>query len=435
MFRKMDISGIYKHYTRKYGVSTDSREVKPGDLFFALKGDNFNGNRFASAALDAGASLAIVDDPSVVKDERYIEVEDSLLALQELAGYHRLQMGIPVLGITGSNGKTTTKELLHNVLSLRYSVHSTRGNLNNHIGVPLTLLAMDPGTEMVVIEMGANHPGEIERLCEIAGPDYGLITNVGKAHLEGFGSFEGVKSAKGELYTHLGNVGGLAFCNCENEELNRMLEGFKGGILCYGIPGSLCHGQVIEKDPYLKLRMSLPGEETMDIETGLTGAYNLENILAAAAVGHHFGVDAAGIRKAVKEYKPENSRSQRIETVSNVLIMDAYNANPSSMNTALDSFGAIDHTDRVLILGEMFELGSAKQEEHQALVNRISEEGYREVYLVGSVFEKLSLSGDFKVFRETGELEIWLKDHPLEHRLILLKGSRAVGLERLVGSL
>lgn len=428
----MDISGLYNLFRRHSGVSTDSRTVRTGDLFFALKGINFDGNLFASAALEAGAAMVVVDDSSVVKDQRFVEVEDVLRALQELAAFHRQQLKIPVIGITGSNGKTTTRELLHQVLSARYVVHSTRGNLNNHIGVPLTLLNMDTATGIAVIEMGANHPGEIERLCEIARPDYGLITNVGKAHLEGFGSFEGVKSAKGELYRYLAKAGGYAFCNCEDEELNGMLRGFSGGILCYGTPGSLGRGQVIETDPFLKISLSLPGEAAMDIETGLSGSYNLQNILAAAAVGRHFGVAATGIRQAIEDYRPRNYRSQRIETEGNVLIVDAYNANPSSMHTALDSFGVLDHSAKVLILGEMHELGETSQEEHQALVDRLRDDHWPEVYLVGSVFENLRLPGHFRVFQGTGDLVSWLKVHSLEKRLILLKGSRAVGLERLV---
>lgn len=431
----MDISGLYNLYKRCSGVSTDSRQIKTGDLFFALRGKNFDGNRFASAALDAGASGVVVNAPSVVRDKRYVEVEDVLLALQELAAFHRQQMRIPVLGITGSNGKTTTKELLHHVLSSRYRVHSTRGNMNNHIGVPLTLLEMDPETGIAVIEMGANHKGEIERLCEIARPDYGLITNVGKAHLEGFGSFDGVKSAKGELYAYLAKVGGLAFCNCEDEELNSMLSGFSGAIQCYGTPGSLCQGRVVRSDPYLVLSLNIPGEAVMDIETVLAGSYNLQNIIAAAAVGHHFGITAAEIKQAIEAYRPQNNRSQRIETACNVLVLDAYNANPSSMHNALDSFSAINHNARVLILGEMLELGDASLEEHQALVDRLKRDLYQEVYLVGSVFKKLRTPGHFTVFPDTGELAAWLKDHPLENRLILLKGSRAVGLEQLVGSL
>jgi UDP-N-acetylmuramoyl-tripeptide--D-alanyl-D-alanine ligase len=431
----MDIQDLYKLYDPHKGISTDSRRIKQGEIYFALKGENFDGNRFASVALDSGASIAIVDDPEVVKDKRYILVRDSLQTLQELAGFHRQKMDIPVVGITGSNGKTTTKELIHIVLSSRYRVSSTRGNLNNHIGVPLTLLEMNNQTEMAIIEMGANHKGEIARLCEIVRPDYGLVTNVGKAHLQGFGSLAGVKAAKGEIYSFIGNNGGLVFCNGANDELTGMLKGFKGGLKYYGTKGSLCHGRVLKSDPYLKLRLSLQDENDIEFETELTGAYNLENIFAAAAIGIHFGISAGEIRYAIESYRAKSNRSQRLDTDENILILDAYNANPTSMHSALDAFGKHSHKSKLLILGEMHELGSSSVEEHQDLIDLLIREKYKEVYLVGEVFKNLRVPEEFIVFNTTKELDAWLTLHPVKNRMILLKGSRAVGLEQLTGNL
>ena len=432
----MDITGLYYQFSRHLedGVTTDSREVKKGQIFFALRGDRFDGNRFASEAVQAGASFVVVDDPSVVVDERYLLVKDTLVALQELALFHRKKFDIPVIGITGSNGKTTTKELISRILSVKYKVNFTHGNLNNHIGVPLTILDMDQDTEMAIIEMGANHRGEIARLCEIANPDFGLITNIGKAHLEGFGSCEGVKTAKGELYEHLSRLGGVVFCNQENDELMQMLEGFKGEVLYYGPPASLCHGKMITEDPRLKMRLTFSGDNAVDVETDLSGAYNLENILAAAAVGLHFRISAGDIKQAIETHRTTN-RSQRIETSDNTLILDAYNANPTSMHAALDAFNLLSHAGKVLILGEMYELGNFSQKEHQELVERLLREKYHEVYLVGQVFGGLNVPEEFTVFGDTEDMVTWLKDHPLKGRMILLKGSRVLGLDRLSGSL
>jgi len=431
----MDAARLYKLYRQSNGISTNSRDISKGEIFFALRGDHFDGNRFAVAALASGASHAVVDDTSLAGDVRYILVKDVLLSLQELAKIHRQQMDIPLIAITGSNGKTTTKELLHAVLSERYRVHSTSGNLNNHIGVPLTILAMEDSAGIAVIEMGANHAGEIRQLCEIALPDYGIITNIGKAHLEGFGSIEGVRTAKGELYNHLEASGGVVFCHGGNRDLKEMLEGYEGGLQYYGMPGTLSEGRVEEKTPLLRVSLILPGEKGMQIQTLLTGEYNLENILAASAIGHHFGISASGIRQALECYEPRANRSQRIETSRNILILDAYNANPTSMNSALDSFQDIDHPGKALIIGEMLELGASSGEEHQYLVNRLAEMGAGEVYLAGEIFRGLDLPADFKVFPDSGKLKQWLQDHPIENSLILIKGSRAIGLENLVDCL
>jgi len=433
--QQMDITNLYRHFRECKGISTDSRKVLQGEMFFGLRGKRFNGNLYASTALENGASLAVVDDPACAVDGKYVLVGNSLVALQELAAFHRQHFNVPFLAITGSNGKTTTRELIRKVLSTRYFVHSNTGNLNNHIGVPLTILKAPPDIEMAVIEMGANHKGEIARLCEITKPDYGLITNVGRAHLEGFGSFEGVKSGKGELYAHLGNTGGIVFCNGRNKDLNRMLAGFRGGIRYYGVKDSLCYGHLIEDDPLLRMRIDLPGKVTMDVHSFLSGAYNFENILAAVAVGAHFGISAENIKEAIESHRPLDNRSQRIETRDNVLILDAYNANPTSMRAALDSFGRIRHPAKVIIAGEMHELGSDSSREHKKLVDRLRIEDASEVFLVGGKFQGIGLPGRFRIFSTSEELIGWLKENPLKERLILLKGSRAVGLERITGSL
>ena len=431
----MDTDALYKSFLKSSGITTDSRQVGENNLFIGLRGDRFDGNKYAGEALKAGASLAVVDDPAVAGGKGYCLVENSLSSLQDLAAHHRRQLDIPLIAITGSNGKTTTKELMRRVLSEKYPVHANRGNLNNHIGVPLTLLEMDAGTEMGIVEMGANHRGEISRLCEISKPDYGLITNIGKAHLEGFGSLEGVMLAKKELYDHLGRVGGLAFCNRKNEQLKQMLEGYSGGIEYYGSAGTLCSGELSGESPELKVRIRLSSGEEMEIQTGMTGDYNLENILAAVAVGLHFRIPVGGIRQAIESYRPENNRSQQIESDLNILIMDAYNANPTSMVAALENFRSLHHTQKTLILGEMNELGIESASEHKALLDRLERDAYREVFLVGGAFRDLRVPESFRVFNDVDELLGWLDEHPLRDRMILLKGSRKVGLERLLDNL
>lgn len=427
----MDIRALYMRFLDSKGISTDSRTIRGGEIYFALKGEKFDGNLFAGAALEAGASFAVVDDPSVVAGERYIHAGDSLHTLQELARHHRDQYNLPVIAITGSNGKTTTKELAGCILSTRYKVHATRGNLNNHIGVPLTLLGMAGDTDLVIVEMGANHPGEIADLCRIAEPGFGLITNIGKAHLGGFGSVEGVRMAKGELYSHLGRRNGIVFCNGLNQELLGMLAGFGGVIVQYGTAGSICSGRVLSGGTGLKVRLNFGEEREIDMDTRLIGDYNLENIIAAASIGLHFGIPAGEITKAIGSYLPRENRSQRVRTGNNTLILDAYNANPTSMNLALDAFGKTTHPSRVLILGEMYELGSASVPEHQALLDRVGKEGYTDVFLVGRIFEDLDLPPGSRVFKTAPELAEWLRHNPLKERLVLLKGSRAVALETL----
>ncbi len=431
----MDIESLYRIFREQAGICTDSRQVKKKSIFFALRGERFDGNRYAGEALQRGASHAVVDDTSAIRDERYILVDDTLATLQELAAFHRKHLSIPVIGITGSNGKTTTRELMRSVLSCRYTVHANRSNLNNHIGVPVTILEMDAGTQLGIVEMGANHRGEIAMLCEISGPDHGLITNVGMAHVEGFGSYEGVKAAKKELYEYLGKVRGLVFCNGANEELRQMLGNHPGEIRYYGSSGTDCKGEVLGVEPGLRIRLIISSAGSIEVKTAMAGAYNLENILAAVSVGLHFGIPADDIKQALEAYHPDNNRSQRVKTDRNILIMDAYNANPTSMRAALDTFRTLGHPGKVLILGEMHELGVVSLEEHRTLIAHIVKSGFREVYLVGDVFGSLPVPEHFKVFPAVEDLAEWFREHPLNDRIILLKGSRAVSLERVKNSL
>ena len=401
-------------------MTTDSRAIEPGSLFFALRGGNFDGNRFAADALDKGAAFAVVDDPRIALDERYLVVADSLLALQHLASHHRRALGIPVLAITGTNGKTTTKELVARVLAGKYRVSVTRGNLNNHIGVPLTLLAMGRDTQFGVVEMGASAGGEISTLCGIAAPDFGIITNVGRAHLEGFGGFEGVKRAKGELYDYLAGHGGTAFVAMDDDELSAMAAGREG----------------MKVVPYTR-------EDAEGIVNPLAGDYNLGNIAAAAAIGRHFGISREEAARAVESYRPVNNRSQVVETARNTVVLDCYNANPSSMRAAIADFAVKPSVmAKTVILGDMMELGLYAAAEHEAVISQLEEAGMNDVYLVGRYFSHAvrdypSMPSEMQVrtFADTSELGEYLSASPLAGRRILVKGSRSVGLEKIAGLL
>ena len=432
----MEIEALYDIYRKHPTVITDSRVPVPGSLFFGLKGDFFNGSLYAHDALSGGSSYAVVDDPSVVRDERYILVENSLETLQELAKFHRSRLSIPLIAITGSNGKTTTKELTAKILSTQYPTQATKGNLNNHIGVPLTLLGIDDSAEMGIIEMGANHAGEIAVLCRIAMPDYGLITNIGMAHLEGFGSFEGVKKAKKELYDYLEENGGLVFVNEQDKTLGGMLEEFDGGIVWYGGDGeSVIKGEVLEADPLLRIHLHIKGHGILDVETGLVGSYNLENILAASSIGLHFGINPVHIKKAILHYSTDNNRSQQLNTDHNELILDAYNANPTSMQLAIENFSSLIHPNKSVILGDMLELGDVTEEAHREVVDLLEKAGFREVILVGSSFANTEVPASYHVFTSVTECAVWLEEYSLRDRMILLKGSRGIGLEKLLGML
>ena len=421
------IETLYRHFTKAYRVTTDSRKVEKDAVFFALKGENFDANDFAMQVAEAGvASLVVADRKDLQKHERILIVDDTLKALQDLAAYHRQQMKATVLSITGTNGKTTTKELVSAVLAQKYNLIHTMGNLNNHIGVPLTLLSIKPETEIAVVEMGANHPGEIDTLCKIADPDFGLITNVGKAHLEGFGSFEGVIETKTALYRHIKANGQAVFVNRMNDILWQRSEG--QNRISYG-----CHSNAdypVEQgqcDPYLSVKW-----QEQEVRTRLVGAYNFENVAAAIAVGSYFGVNEEAVIEALESYTPTNSRSQVIDTEKNHIIMDAYNANPTSMQAALRNFANICGEQHLLILGDMRELGSASEEEHRNILNLMKEFGFKEAYLVGQNFCEYNDNSDWRTFDNVEELRQYIENHCIEGKTILVKGSRGIMLEKVL---
>ncbi|MFA6819484.1 MAG: UDP-N-acetylmuramoyl-tripeptide--D-alanyl-D-alanine ligase [Bacteroidaceae bacterium] len=430
----MKMSQLYELFLSHPEVTTDSRRCWPGSLFFALKGDKFDGNGYASAALSKGCAYVVVDDPDVVVtgDERYILVKNVLETLQQLAQEHRKHFSYPVLQVTGTNGKTTTKELITAVLRKKYNVQATLANYNNHIGVPKTLLRLNRGNRFAVVETGANHPGEIKALSEIVDPDYGLITNVGKAHLEGFGSFEGVIRTKGELYDYLRKKdSGCIFLDGDNPYLGKISDGLK--IIKYGVPGHkdyLVEGEVVNCNPYLHMHWRKVGDMNwQEVETKLIGTYNLQNVLAAVCVGTYFGVAAEYICAALKHYIPKNDRSELRTTASNRLIVDAYNANPTSMSVALSNFKAMPEEHKMVILGDMRELGSVSDEEHQKIVDFLKNAGFEKVWLVGENFKKIG--SEFQCFNDVEEVKEFLKLNSLKDYLILIKGSNATHLSVL----
>ena len=424
----MSIKEIYKLFKKHPQISTDSRNVVPGALFFALKGENFNGNSYAAAALNDGAAYAVIDESPLKADNRFILVEDVLSTLQQLARYHRLELGIPIIAITGTNGKTTTKELITAVLEKKFSVTATKGNLNNHIGVPLTLLAMDTSTQLGVVEMGANHPGEIAALCSIALPDFGLITNVGKAHLEGFGSFEGVKKTKAELYRFIQERGGKIFRNTVNPHLKEMAEDAETIGYRTNREGSGIEGEIVNSSPILVFKAKFP-KGWLYIKTNLAGGYNLENAMAAVCVGDYFGVDPLDISHALEAYIPSNNRSQFIQTAGNQILMDAYNANPSSMEAALDNFSTFDAPLKGVILGDMFELGESSQKEHQKIADKLAGMDLSLILLTGKEFSKCNVASNILTFENNELLIDYITDLNPKGYLFLIKGSRGMKLE------
>jgi len=421
------IKTLYSAFIKSSGIATDSREEVKNSLFFALSGENFNGNRFAEAALNKGAALAVIDDPLYKKDERYFLVNNTLETLQQLALHHRKQFNIPVFGITGTNGKTTTKELVTAVLQTTFKTVATKGNLNNHIGVPLTLLGISSNTEIAVVEMGANHPGEIRFLCHLALPTHGIITNIGKAHLEGFGNFEGVKNTKKELFDFLEVNKGLAFVNADDPLLINLSE--KLNRYTYGTSNSIVKGKIIKQQPHLKIEISTD-KKNITVSSQLYGSYNFPNMMAAAAVGNYFNVPGTSIREALENYIPTNNRSQQIKTAHNHIILDAYNANPVSMANAINSFKEAKFENECLILGDMFELGSSSAEEHQKVASLLIQKGFRCVYLIGESFAKTT--HPFTNFITTQEAGEFFTGNPLKGKTILLKGSRGMHLETLL---
>ena len=423
----MSIAEIYKLYQQYPSVQTDTRKLKDGDLFFALKGPSFNGNEFAQKAIDAGATYAVIDDEKYLIPNKTILVEDVLTTLQQLALFHRKQFSIPFIAITGSNGKTTTKELIHIVLSSTFKTYTTEGNLNNHIGVPLTILKIRNDAEMVVIEMGANHQKEIASYCKIALPTHGLITNCGKAHLEGFGGEEGVRKGKGELFDYLRAHNGIAFIMSDYEYLHDMSKGIKKNFT-YGTNDADIIGNILKTDPYLEVNFTKGF--TSSIKTNLVGSYNLPNVLAAVAVGKYFEVEEEKIRTSIEEYSPSNSRSQLIMKGSNKIILDAYNANPSSMKLAIENFSKISGKDKILLLGAMAELGKTSLHEHEQIVEEIKKYPWKEVVLVGGDFMKIT--HPFQRLPSSIEAGEWMKKNKIENSYLLIKGSRSMQMEKVL---
>jgi UDP-N-acetylmuramoyl-tripeptide--D-alanyl-D-alanine ligase len=427
----MGIEELYRVFTGSKGVTTDTRAIAGGEVFFALKGEQFNGNRFVGEALEKGCGFAVADDPSLEGTHHVLVVPDALMALQELAAHHREKWGGRVFAITGSNGKTTTRELVASVLSRKFSVCSSGGNLNNHIGVPLTLLKTG-NEELAVIEMGANHAGEIARLAEIAAPETGLVTNIGKAHLEGFGSIEGVKRAKGELFDYLAGHGGTAVVNVSDPVVAGMARQRGLEVFSYGVDiDCIVRGLLPESADGLKGEFAFDGRQ-FPLQSGLFGNYNFINMLAAAAAGIYYGVPPEDISEAVAGYRSENNRSQLVRGKTNTLIMDAYNANPTSMSVALTEFKELDHAKKMVILGDMYELGPDSDREHQAVLQQLVGSGFDEVLLVGERFGKYASAPafPFRFFVSLDACMDYLRSNMPENYMILLKGSRKNTLEK-----
>lgn len=433
----MSIEELYQIYQQHPSVSTDSRKITDACLFFALKGDNFNGNQYAKQAIEQGASYAIIDESSYAEGHRYIVVEDVLTTLQQLAHYHRRQFEIPVIAITGTNGKTTTKELISAVMASHYPTHFTKGNFNNHIGVPLTLLAMPEQTEVAIIEMGANHIGEIDFLCKIAAPTHGIITNVGKAHLEGFGSVEGVMQAKGELFRYLEQHRGVAFLNTDEDHLLEM-SGWSLPKIFYHRSKELnpkhpgFEGQLINSDPFLTVGFLNKKGEVLPIKSQLMGLYNFDNIMTAIAIGKYFKVPPQKIQKSIESYTPSNNRSQLKKIGSNTFLLDAYNANPSSMEKALESFAANSAKKKIAILGDMLELGPYSISAHRDILFTANNLKI-EVITVGKEFLKVA-NPKTLTFINIEALKKWFEEQNFQNTFFLLKGSRGMRLERLLDS-
>ena len=434
----MTVEEIYSKFQKCTGVTTDSRKCGPGLMFFALKGERFDGNEFVRGALEQGCPYAVMDNPDLydVQDPRMILVDNVLNSLQQVAALHRRTLGTPVIGITGTNGKTTTKELTNAVMSTTYNVLCTQGNLNNSIGVPLTVLGLKPEHEYAIIEMGASHPGDIKELVLVSQPDYGLITNVGKAHLLGFGSFEGVKRTKGELYDWLREHGGIAFVNRDNEYLQQMCQGLP--LVEYGKPGQdglLVEGEVLECNPFVKFRWRSAKGDWHTVQTNLIGAYNVDNALAAITIGLKFGVKEQDASDAVAGYKPQNNRSQLTETGRNRLVVDAYNANPTSMAAAIENFSMMKAQDKMLILGDMRELGDVSADEHRQIVGMLREKGFDCVWLVGSEFKAVAGDSGFRLFADVDEVNKALEGEKVTGKTILIKGSNSIGLTKTITNL
>jgi UDP-N-acetylmuramoyl-tripeptide--D-alanyl-D-alanine ligase len=433
----MAIEQLYQLYLQHPVISTDTRKIAPGSLFFALKGDKFDANTFAAQALEAGASYVVIDDATYRVSDRYILVDDVLSTLQDLARYHRKQLQIPVIGLTGTNGKTTTKELINAVLSQQFNTLATQGNLNNHIGVPLTILSINNTHQIAVVEMGANHQKEIALLSSIAQPTHGLITNVGKAHLEGFGGVEGVKIGKGELYDYLKDTEGTAFVNSDSPDLMLMKE-TRGlvDVIYYGKLSALntINGNLADNAPYLALNWkAVTDGKEHHTNTQLTGEYNLDNVLAAICIGNYFKLSPEQINAGIEGYQPKNNRSQILKTNTNTLICDYYNANPSSMVVAIDNLSKMQATQKVMILGDMFEMGDDAAAEHENVLKAALATAGAKVIFVGKEFFLFKSDYNEATFYETAEDAMaGLQAEPITNSTVLIKGSRGMALERLV---
>ncbi|HRY31838.1 MAG TPA: UDP-N-acetylmuramoyl-tripeptide--D-alanyl-D-alanine ligase [Bacteroidales bacterium] len=429
------LSTLHALFLNYPSVSTDSRHIHPGSLFFAFRGTHFNGNLFAAEALEKGAAYAIVDEnvPNP-EDKRIIRVANVLETLQQMARFHRQQSLIPLLGITGSNGKTTSKELISAVLGCKYQLVATEGNLNNHIGVPLTLLRIGRDTEMAVVEMGANHPGEIGMLCNLALPDAGLITNIGKAHLEGFGGIDGIIRTKKALYDSVKEKGGNFFVNADDPLLMELTKDYPGRITYGNGRQTYCRFMPEAYGPFAAVTFST-ANETHLVRSRLIGQYNLANLMAAITIGLHYGVEAAAIAAALETYEPCNQRSQFIQTSRNSVIMDAYNANPASMKASLESFAGIAAENKMLILGDMLELGDHAEEEHRQIIRWLEERAGWKVLLAGPVFSAAAKRAGFQTFRDAASVRDYLFQYPVRDHTILIKGSRGIKLETVLEAL
>lgn len=424
----MPIEKLYELYLQHPSVQTDTRKLKPGDIFFALKGESFNGNTFAKKALDLGAALAVIDEKEYAVKGKTFLVNDVLASLQQLARHHREQFNIPFIAITGSNGKTTTKELVHAVLSTTYKTYTTEGNLNNHIGIPLTLLRIRKDAEFAVIEMGANHIGEIAGYCVNAQPTHGIITNCGKAHLEGFGSIEGVRKGKGELFDYIRTTTGTVFVMWDYDYLREMSKGLSG-VIKYGTTNTHVTGRIMESEPFLAVEIT-QGLDKGLIQTQLVGDYNFPNVLAAVTVGKYFKVPENNITSAIEQYAPSNSRSQLLQRGTNTIILDAYNANPSSMRLAIENFARLHAGEKVLLLGGMAELGSDSLAEHQSIIDLVRQSNWKNVVLVGGDF--LRADHPFISFQHAGEAREWWMQQHFENTHFLIKGSRSMQMEKIL---
>lgn len=434
-FLRMNTDILYSTFIKHPLICTDTRKVEAGSIFFALSGPSFNGNSFAAKALELGCSFAVVDQEEFVIDERYILVNDTLLALQDLARHHRRKLPAKVIGITGSNGKTTSKELVRNVLATTYKTQATYGNLNNHIGVPLTLLQLKHDTEFAIIEMGASKQGDIKELVDIAEPDFGLITNLGMAHLEGMGGFEGVIKTKTELYDFLRAGDKMVFVNTMHDVFMEKASGMNQITFGEGLQNDVV-GHFVSSDPFVVFQWKTQDDQRSwdmveEVSTSLIGKYNFENLLAAACIGNYFGVSHGAIRMALSDYVPDNNRSQIIKSATNTIILDAYNANPTSLEAALRNFAAQQGDTKCVVIGKMMELGQGSEAAHLEIGQLALSLGFNQVYFVGKAYSQAGVLGGERHFENTDEAVNWFESNPVNHAQVLIKGSRSNQLERL----